>query len=1023
MNGEQRAGKETDSNEAIQVETTRLQQRIAELEHIVADMTIELTHTRTAIQHAVQTEEALRTSEERFRTLIEHNTDAIMVIRERMVRFVNPSAERLFNRSAHELMEQELGLPIAGRDKVEVDILDKSGNQLVAEMQVDEIVWESQSAYLATFRDITERKQLEKELERRVKERTAMLQHTLQQLSAELAEREKTEKAILRRDAILEAIEFAAHRFLKGTTIDQEIPMVLEYMGKATLVSRVTLFALANETTIQAMYHVLLPKNNDDSDDTSNTTETSLSDQPPDQTASPAGARNFSRWREQLRRGFSIYGDTRTLPPSERTILEQEKISSLVVIPVFVEHQWWGFIEFDEHQSGRTWLLAELEALRAAASMIGTALQHGRLLHALQESEERFRTIADFAYGWEYWIGPDGNYLYVSPSCQRITGYPPQAFQTNPALLEHICHPDDRELVRKHLQDVNTPCQEKNTHFRIITQDGAVRWIEHVCQPVYDRNGQWLGRRGSNRDTTDQVILEQALKREQQLFVSGPVVMFKWHDSGDWSVEYVSPNVAQFGYTAHDFINGNLPYTQFIHPHDVQRVTDELRICSEAGDTWLEQDYRVVRADSTTRWVYAYTRLSRNEWGDVTDYDGYILDITDRKQTEEALRQSEEQFRAFVEGTDDLVIQMDGSGRLTYINDVAERVFGLANADSQEQQLFDFIHQDDRQRIQAAFKGWLQNRSTGVTFECRLLHRNRNVLYMHWAINMRYQPDGSVMEINGIGRDFTERKRVEETLRERETRYRTISELVSDFAYGLRVEPDGKLVLDWVTDAFARITGFTMEQVEAQGGWYSLVYPDDLNMVQQSYEWLLSGQQSDVYEFRILTRRGNIRWLRNHSRPMWDKALGRVSRIYGGMQDMTEWKQAMEAMQESEQVFHRFVAVEQDGLLLLNNHGYVVEWNAAAERIWSQSKMDVLGLPLWDVMFERTVGEHKNDAGYEHLKAMTQDWMQNQQTIQDENWVQLEIEHSDGTRQLVRMLLFPIQTSKGKLFGGIVKAE
>jgi PAS domain S-box-containing protein len=176
-----------------------------------------------------------------------------------------------------------------------------------------------------------------------------------------------------------------------------------------------------------------------------------------------------------------------------------------------------------------------------------------------------------------------------------------------------------------------------------------------------------------------------------------------------------------------------------------------------------------------------------------------------------------------------------------------------------------------------------------------------------------------------------------------------------------------------------------------------------------------------VYEFRILTRRGNIRWLRNHSRPMWDKALGRVSRIYGGMQDMTEWKQAMEAMQESEQIFHRFVAVEQDGLLLLNDHGYVVEWNAAAERILSQSKMDVLGMPLWDVMFERAVGEHKNDAGYEHLKAMTQDWMQNKQTIQDENWVQLEIEHPDGTHQMVQMLLFPIQTSKGKLFGGIVK--
>jgi PAS domain S-box-containing protein len=121
----------------------------------------------------------------------------------------------------------------------------------------------------------------------------------------------------------------------------------------------------------------------------------------------------------------------------------------------------------------------------------------------LRESEERFRTLADFTYDWEYWFDPDGNYLYVSPSCHRITGYRAEEFQRDPKLLEAIIHPDDREIVAKHLRE--EPVEGSVVYpveFRVITRRGEERWIEHVCQPVYGSNGQYLGRRGSNRDIT-----------------------------------------------------------------------------------------------------------------------------------------------------------------------------------------------------------------------------------------------------------------------------------------------------------------------------------------------------------------------------------------------------------------------------------------------------------------------------------------------------------------------------------------
>ena len=131
----------------------------------------------------------------------------------------------------------------------------------------------------------------------------------------------------------------------------------------------------------------------------------------------------------------------------------------------------------------------------------------------LKESEERFRALADFTYDWEYWLTPGGDYVYVSPSCERITGYSSDEFQSTPELLERIVHADDREVVTKHLRE--EPIEGNVVYpieFRIITRKGEKRWLEHVCQPVYSSSGNYLGRRGSNRDITERRRAEEALE-------------------------------------------------------------------------------------------------------------------------------------------------------------------------------------------------------------------------------------------------------------------------------------------------------------------------------------------------------------------------------------------------------------------------------------------------------------------------------------------------------------------------------
>ena len=129
------------------------------------------------------------------------------------------------------------------------------------------------------------------------------------------------------------------------------------------------------------------------------------------------------------------------------------------------------------------------------------------------DREEKFRTVADFTYDWEYWRGPAGNFLYVSPSSERITGYRAEEFKENTDLLIEITHPDHKAQLEDHLRMVRSEHAVYVMEFRIITRAGEERWIGHTCQPVYGRSGEFLGNRASNRDITSQKLSEKSLSR------------------------------------------------------------------------------------------------------------------------------------------------------------------------------------------------------------------------------------------------------------------------------------------------------------------------------------------------------------------------------------------------------------------------------------------------------------------------------------------------------------------------------
>ena len=134
-------------------------------------------------------------------------------------------------------------------------------------------------------------------------------------------------------------------------------------------------------------------------------------------------------------------------------------------------------------------------------------------LARLAEAEHRFRTVADFAADWEYWIAEDGSPRYVSPSTEAVTGYAAPDFVARPEILGEIVLDEDREAWRRHREQAAGRTGPSTLEFRIRTRDGRVRWIEHVCSPVSGPDGSRQGTRASNRDVTERKQAEEDLRR------------------------------------------------------------------------------------------------------------------------------------------------------------------------------------------------------------------------------------------------------------------------------------------------------------------------------------------------------------------------------------------------------------------------------------------------------------------------------------------------------------------------------
>ncbi len=179
-------------------------------------------------------------------------------------------------------------------------------------------------------------------------------------------------------------------------------------------------------------------------------------------------------------------------------------------LPIFRKKKIVAVIGVGNKETGYT--EADVKQLQLFMEGLWNIIERNHIEEELRKGEEKFRTIADFTYDWEYWIAPSKKIVYCSPSCTRISGYLPEEFIKTPSLLHSILHPDNIQIYCDHLEKVHNSYDDvEELEFRITTKSGEERWIGHACKAVFNEEEKYLGRRVSNRDITDRKRKEKEI--------------------------------------------------------------------------------------------------------------------------------------------------------------------------------------------------------------------------------------------------------------------------------------------------------------------------------------------------------------------------------------------------------------------------------------------------------------------------------------------------------------------------------
>jgi PAS domain S-box-containing protein len=419
---------------------------------------------------------------------------------------------------------------------------------------------------------------------------------------------------------------------------------------------------------------------------------------------------------------------------------------------------------------------------------------------------------------------------------------------------------------------------------RIRRKDGEIRLFEFSVQLL--AGGLMLT---ISRDVTERRQIEQQLQESEERFrllAENSRDVIRLYDA-DATIRYASPSsVAVLGYAPQELIGHHA--TEFQHPDDAaSRKGRQEAVAAANGEVTVT--YRSRHKDGGYVWLESSVRALRVEpGGAVTGFQEAARDISDRKQAEQALRAAEERYRDLFENSPTGIARVAVDGTPLAVNPAWASLMGY---DSPEQFTTEvastgelYVDPADREAMAQA----VLEHGAARGLEVRLRRRDGTMVWVALDVSTATNADGEVVGLQGSGVDITERKRVEEALRDSEERFRLLAENSSDVIN--RISPDG--TWRYASPSCRSLYGYDPEEMIGRSGWWK-IHPNDHASVRDDAEAFMAGSdETATHEFRVRRKDGSYVWVESKARRLRDPVSGETIEFQSATRDITDRKAA-----------------------------------------------------------------------------------------------------------------------------------
>ena len=526
--------------------------------------------------------------------------------------------------------------------------------------------------------------------------------------------------------------------------------------------------------------------------------------------------------------------------------------------------------------------------------MLGTALDitdRKRKEAAVQQRETHYRTLIEHSSDAITILELDGTIRFESPSFERLLGY--AQYELDGRIAFEFLHPEDLPGVLKKFQAIiQKPDTTQLAEFRFRHKNGSWVKFEGIGRAIHDPDGRRCvivnSRDITERKRSEMMLRSSQEKLRQALHASG-TGLWDWNTDTN-EVVFSREWKGQLGYDETELADSFETWKALLHPDDYEAALAYLRAYLARPEGDYRQEFRLRHKDGSYRWIEARASLVTEEDGQQTRLLGSHTDITDRKRMEDAIRESEERYRALIELLPSGVFVFC-DGQTVYVNHMGATIMG--GSDTREilqRPTFDCIHPsyhaDVRDNVTRLLSGGMS------------VHRAERVYVKLDGTPVPVQVEAAKITWNGkpailgIFSDITERKQVEDRVRE-------LNLALAQTMPGIsRIGTDG--LYQEVNQHYATMLGY--EAAELLGhSWEPTVYPDDLHIARAAYELMQSTGKAE-FECRAVRKDGSV----FYKQVLMVRNQSSGSSVVGHhcfMRDITERKEGEEALRESEERF------------------------------------------------------------------------------------------------------------------------